>query len=129
MGHPRRLEQGGGGLKDRRSEPRARSAELIAALNEQVERARDGAEKCLDEWPAEEPLLATGVMLGFTLDRRGLDEVWIEGRSEVPSGPLACISNAVYPIDWSGLTDEPLTVTTWIKYQAPDSGASDGDQP
>ena len=53
--------------------------------------------------------------------------MWIKDRSQVPSGPLACIANAVYPIDWGGLTEAPLEVTVRVRYEPGDAGAASAD--
>jgi hypothetical protein len=50
---------------------------------------------------------------------------WIVDRDEAPSGPLACLSNAVYPIDWSGLTTQKMRLTVKIRYAPADAGPQD----
>jgi hypothetical protein len=114
--HPRRLATSDGGLKDRRPAGHRSSPRLRAELDQRLEQANKAVEACLDEWPKEDPSLRAGVMLVFTLDERGLDEVWIEDATTVPSAPLECISNSLYPIDWSGLTVDPLTVSWRLRY-------------
>jgi hypothetical protein len=121
--HPPRLEVGSGELRDRRERPGGNPKLLAAELRARIKRADEEAQKCIDAWGQHEPALEKGVMLAFTLDARGLDEVWIEDHPEVPSGALACLSNALYPIDWGGLTSEPIKVTTKHRY-ARDAGAA-----
>jgi hypothetical protein len=121
--HPRRLDRGGDGPTDKRpGAPRADAAALKKALFQRLDQAMEAAQTCLDAWAEQDDSLDSGVVLAFGLDARGLQQVWIKDREGVPAGPLACIANSVYPIDWSGLTTEPVEVTVPIKYEARDSG-------
>ena len=123
--HPRQLDRGGDGPIDKRPpEQRGRgsSDRLRQELRQRLDTALDGAQACLESWAEQDDSLASGVMLAFTLDARGLQDVWIMDREGVPGGPLACIANSVYPIDWSGLAEAPMKVTVPVKYQARDSG-------
>jgi hypothetical protein len=119
--HPPRLERGSGNLTDKRSNPTGNPKLLRAQLQERIKLADENAQKCLEDWGERDPALEKGVMLAFTLDAQGLQEVWIEDHPEVPQGALACLSNALYPLDWSGLTTEPLQVTRKLRY-ARDAG-------
>lgn len=121
--HPRRLDRGGDGPKDKRPGPRRPDSDALKkALFQRLDQALDAAQTCLDAWSEQDDSLDAGVMLAFGLDDRGLQQVWIMDREGVPAGPLACIANSVYPIDWSGVTNEPLEVTVPIKYQPRDAG-------
>jgi hypothetical protein len=121
-GHPRRLAQPGDGLEDKRRGPRLGSDEMKEALESRLADAHKAAERCMDQWTEAEDALVSGVMLGFTVDAAGLDDVWLDGKSTIPPGPLACIAGSVYPIDWSGITSESITVTVKLRYEADDSG-------
>jgi hypothetical protein len=121
--HPRRLDRGGNGPRDRRPGPRRPDSDALKkALFQRLDRALEGAQACLDAWSQQDDSLDSGVMLAFSLDDRGLQQVWIVDREGVPAGPLACIANSVYPIDWGGLTTEPLEVTVPVKYEPRDAG-------
>jgi hypothetical protein len=121
--HPRRLDRGGDGPRDRRPGPRRPDAEALKkALFQRIDQALEGAQSCLDAWSEQDDSLDSGVMLAFGLDDRGLQQVWIVDREGVPAGSLACIANSVYPIDWGGLTTEPIEVTVPIKYEPRDAG-------
>jgi hypothetical protein len=118
---PPRLETGSGNLTDKRPNPTGDPKLLRAQLQQRIKLADENAQKCLEDWGERDPALEKGVMLAFTLDAQGLQEVWIEDRPEVPAGALACLSNALYPLDWSGLTTEPIQVTRKLRY-ARDAG-------
>jgi len=124
--HPRRLEHGASKLTDRRPGKPADGDRLGRELSKRIATAEEGAERCLDRWAELDDSLQSGVVLAFTLDAQGLQEVWIQDRSDVPSGPLKCIADAVYPVDWGGLTDAPVKVTIKIRYESGDAAATDG---
>jgi hypothetical protein len=113
---PPRLQTGSGDLTDKRPHPTGDPKLLMAKLKERIKVADENAQRCLEAWAERDPALEKGVMLAFTIDAQGLQEVWIEDHPEVPSGALACLSNAVYPLDWGGLTTEPLMVTRKLRY-------------
>jgi hypothetical protein len=84
-------------------------------------------ERCLSRFAEEDPALAAGVMLAFTLDADGLQEVWIVDHEDVSDGPLTCLSHAVYEIDWSGLTRDPVQATRRMRARRDgDAGTSSG---
>ena len=85
------------------------------------------AQRCLDAWPSTDPSLKQGVMLGIEMDARGLQQVWVGDRLSIPGGQLACLSNAVYQLDWSGLTEKPMEFTDRIR--ATDGAAGPGPGP
>ena len=112
--HPRALAPGGGGFVDRRED--AGSDNLMSEIPKRMAEVRAAASHCLDDWAEEDPSLAAGVMLDIRLDEQGLKEVSIMDREEAPSGALACLTNAVYPVDWGGITTKPLRVTVKVGY-------------
>jgi hypothetical protein len=121
--HPRRLDRAGDGPTDKRPGPRRPNSEALKkALFQRIDQALEGAQTCLDAWSEQDESLDSGVMLAFGLDDRGLQQVWIMDRQGVPAGPLACIANSVYPLDWGGLTTEPIEVTVPVKYEPRDAG-------
>jgi hypothetical protein len=95
----------------------------MAELHKRMGEVRASASRCLDGWAQEDPSLAQGIVLAISMDGQGLKDVWIKDRAEAPSGPLACLSNAVYPIDWGGLTKEDLLLTVKVGYAPPDAAA------
>ncbi len=122
---PVRLVRGGGGgpMSDKRDSPGPDATALRAQIMRRLDEAREVTEQCLQRWTAVDPSLEAGVMLAFSLDADGLDEVWLEDRAEVPEGPLHCLSEGIYRIDWAGLTKHPLKVTDKISYRPADAGA------
>jgi hypothetical protein len=118
--HPRALAPGSGNFVERRED--AGAGDLSTEIPKRMAEVRAAASRCLDDWPEEDPSLAAGIMLVIRLDEQGLKEVSIQDRAEAPSGALACLSNAVYPIDWGGLTKAPLMVTVKVGYSR-DAGA------
>jgi hypothetical protein len=123
--HPRTLLPGRDGLVDKRPDGGADWPMLKAELEKRMTEVRTSTAHCLDGWAKEDPSLAAGVMLALSVDEQGLDQVWIMDRDEAPSGPLACLSNAVYPIDWSGLTKQKMRLTVKIRYAPADAGPPD----
>ncbi|HTA19706.1 MAG TPA: hypothetical protein VK989_10465 [Polyangia bacterium] len=123
--HPRTLMPGANGLVDRRPDGGADWPLLKSELEKRMTEVRTSTAHCLDGWAQEDPSLAAGVMLALSVDEQGLDQVWIMDRDEAPSGPLACLSNAVYPIDWSGLTKQKMRLTVKIRYAPADAGPPD----
>jgi hypothetical protein len=121
---PAKLHPGSGAMADKRTNPGPGAAELKAQIMKRLDQAREAAERCMERWAVVDPSLEKGVMLAFSLDADGLQEVWIEDRADIPSGPLQCLSEGVYQMDWSGLTQEPLKVSDKIRYEAVrDAGA------
>jgi hypothetical protein len=100
-------------LTDRRENaPTGEAAEKAKAeIMRRLGLADAAANECLKSWATFDPTLDQGVRVRFTLDARGLDELYLEDRAEVPAGPLACLSEAIYQQDWSGLTESPLQIT------------------
>ena len=123
--HPRTLMPGNNGLVDKRPDGGADWPLLKTELEKRMTEVRTSTAHCLDGWAKEDPSLAAGVMLALSVDEQGLDSVWIMDRDEAPSGPLACLSNAVYPIDWSGLTKQKMRLTVKIRYAPADAGPPD----
>jgi hypothetical protein len=120
--HPRALMPKGDGLVDRRGDAGADWPNLKEELEKRIDEVRASTTHCLDGWEKEDPSLAAGVVLALSVDEQGLADVWINDRAEAPSGALACLSNAVYPIDWGGLTKEKMRLTVKIRYAPVDAG-------
>jgi hypothetical protein len=123
--HPRTLLPGGDGLVDKRPDGGADWPMLKSELEQRMTEVRTSTAHCLDGWAKEDPSLAAGVMLALSVDEQGLEDVWIMDRDEAPSGPLACLSNAVYPIDWGGLTKQKMRLTVRVRYAPADGGPQD----
>jgi hypothetical protein len=115
------LERSRGHLFDRRADPGPDSDALRVRLRERLEAVDDAVEVCLARHAGEDPSLAAGVMLVFTLDAGGLQEVWIEDHPDVAAGPLACLSEAVHGVDWNNLTREPIQISRRMRTR-PDGG-------
>jgi hypothetical protein len=120
--HPRALRPGGGDLVDRRPDGGADWPSLKTELEKRMTEVRESASRCLDGWAQEDPSLDEGIVLAISVDEQGLRDVWINDRAEAPRGALACLSNAVYPIDWSGLTKQPMRLTVRVGYAPRDAG-------
>jgi hypothetical protein len=117
----RALERSPGHLFDRRADPGPDSDALRLRLRERLRTVDDAVEACLARHSGEDPSLAAGVMLVFTLDAGGLQEVWIEDHPDVGAGPLACLSEAVHGVDWNNLTREPIQISRRMRTR-PDAG-------
>jgi hypothetical protein len=105
-------------LTDRRADPGPGSEAMKAEIMRRLQLADQAANLCLQSWAGIDPTLEEGVRVRFTLEADGLDELFLEDRADVPAGPLACLSEAIYQQDWSGLTDQPLQVTRTLKAEA-----------
>jgi hypothetical protein len=97
--------------------------EMQAAARQRMDALHEKANHCLAGFSAADPVLQKGVMLGIELDGAGLQRVWIDDLVDIPSGPLRCLSDAVYQIDWSGISDKPLMLTVPERYEPDDAGA------
>jgi hypothetical protein len=119
---PPRLEpMGPAGLRNRFDHEPPNFKEIQRRVHEKLAAMNERAEKCLENFSADDPSLKPGVRLGISLDPGGLQSVWIEDRVDVPEGPLTCFANAVYQLDWSGIIDRPAQITQRIRYQSPDA--------
>jgi RNA polymerase sigma-70 factor (ECF subfamily) len=85
--------------------------EVQARVRDKLDTVHAKAARCLAGWFAPDPALQKGVMLGIELDAVGLQRVWIDDLVDIPTGPLTCLSNAVYELDWGGIVAKPVTVT------------------
>jgi RNA polymerase sigma factor (sigma-70 family) len=119
---PPRLEpMGSAGVRNRFDHEPPNFKDIQRRVHEKLAAMNERAEKCLENFSADDPSLKPGVMLGISLDPAGLQSVWIEDRVDVPEGPLTCFANAVYELDWSGIIDRPAQLTQRIHYQSPDA--------
>ncbi|MCA9693841.1 MAG: hypothetical protein KC636_29915 [Myxococcales bacterium] len=109
-----------GPLKDRREDPKGDPEELQRHLQAGLELVRDDIEECLAAWSELDPALTGEVMIGFDVSPEGLTNAWIEEHSDVPAGPLSCFGSAVYEVDWSGITEEPVMITSSFEYRVHD---------
>lgn len=66
---------------------------------------------CIEDWAEVAPDIDGHVDVAFQLGPEGLEEAWIVDQVDVPGGPLTCFSSAIWEVDWSGVTTEPLEVT------------------
>jgi hypothetical protein len=122
-----RLAKGGGLPANRLGKTPARMQELQLRVRDLLGQMEQRAEACLASWATEDESLKQGLMLAIDIDEMGLQDVWFVDRTEVPSGPLACISNAVYALDWSGLAglaEQSVMLTTKIRYESADAGGA-----
>jgi hypothetical protein len=110
-GPPAQLRPATRPLTDRRPDPGPGSEAMKAEIMRRLQLADDASNLCLQSWAGIDPTLEKGVRMRFTLDADGLDQVFLEDRADVPAGPLACLSEAIYQQDWSGLTEAPLQIT------------------
>jgi hypothetical protein len=97
-------------------------ASLKRALQERMREAADRIKACVRRWATLDPALGEGVHLTIQLDERGLQDVWLEDRSDVPSGSLGWLSEAVYQTDWSGITTSPVRTMFTVRVQSKDGG-------
>jgi RNA polymerase sigma factor (sigma-70 family) len=92
------------------------------ALRTRMRETADRVKICMQRWATVDEGLRQGVRLSVLVDERGLDDVWLEGRSDVPQGSLSCVSEAVYQTDWSGITSAPLKTSFVVRYERTDGG-------
>ena len=111
-----RLDRSGEGPRNRLENPPPNVKEIQARLHAKLDELADRAEPCLAGWTAPDPALQKGVMLGIDLDPQGLQSVWVGDLVEIPTGPLRCLSDAVYTLDWGGIVDRPSTLTVPQRY-------------
>jgi hypothetical protein len=128
-GPPAQLAPATRPLTDRRPDPGAGGEAMKSEIMRRLQVADEAANLCLKSWAGIDPTLETGVRIRFTLDARGLDEVFLEDRADVPAGPLACLSEAIYQQDWSGLTETALQITRTLKAEPPAGSAPAGPSP
>jgi RNA polymerase sigma factor (sigma-70 family) len=98
----------------------------VARVEDNLDLMRERANQCLAGWQRLDPALAKGIMLGVEFDADGLEDVFVDGESTIPDGPLRCLSNAVYELDWAGLTSPAMQhalVTLPLSYESADAGS------
>jgi RNA polymerase sigma factor (sigma-70 family) len=98
----------------------------VARVEDNLDLMHDRANQCLAGWQRLDPALAKGIMLGVEFDADGLEDVFVDGESTIPDGPLRCLSNAVYELDWAGLTSPSMRralVTLPLSYESTDAGS------
>lgn len=103
---------------DRRRPDQQDGGGLQASIKQMMDYASEDIERCISDWAAVDPNLAGEVVIGFQFDKDGLTSAWVTDHSDVPAGPRSCFAAAVYDIDWSGLTDEPVEVTWPFSFSA-----------
>lgn len=99
------------GPVDRRENPPADAEQVRAAILSRMDAVRDDLSDCVGSWMALDPTLSGQVNVGFQIDATGLTDAWVADHTDVPMGPLSCFSSAVYGVDWTGVTLQPLEVT------------------
>jgi len=119
---PRRLDRSGDGPRSRLEQPPPNFKAIQAQLRSKLDELQEQADGCLAGWTAPDPALEKGVMLRIGLDPTGLQAVSIDDLVDVPSGPLRCLGDAVYAIDWGGIVPQPMELTVPQRYAAPDAG-------
>jgi RNA polymerase sigma factor (sigma-70 family) len=96
----------------------------VARTEDKLDQMRERANHCLAGWQRLDPALSEGIMLEVMFDADGLEDVWVDGQPTIPDGPLRCLSNAVYEIDWSGLVKNKGRITMPLRYETPDAGTA-----
>jgi RNA polymerase sigma-70 factor (ECF subfamily) len=119
---PRRLDRSGNGPRNRLEHPPPNFREIQARVRGKLDEFQERAENCLAGWTAPDPALDKGVMLRIELDPAGLQAVSIDDLVDVPTGPLRCLGDAVYAIDWGGIVPQPMMLTVPQRYARPDGG-------
>jgi hypothetical protein len=114
---PAKLEaRGSGELANKLEKTPPDFKEMQAKVKERMSALNAKADRCLAGWSAPDPALKEGVMLAIELDKAGLQAVSIKDMVDIPDGPLRCLSNAAYELDWSGITEDPVMLTVPQKY-------------
>lgn len=78
--------------------------------------ASEGIERCVIELATVRPESVGEVEIGFQFDADGLSEAWVDEASDLPQSTRDCLAGAVYAVDWSALTDDPVQVTWRFDY-------------
>ena len=93
------------------AEARSDESATRIAIGSQMGEVRDAISPCVARWTADDPTIAGSLTLSFSIDADGLVDVWIMDHSEVPDPLLQCFSDAIYGVDWSAITRDPVDVT------------------
>ncbi len=96
---------------DRRQNPGPRAKQELEAIRYGMETLDDDIAACLEQWGGYDAADGGEVMIGFDIDRNGLQKSWVQSNVEVPFGPRTCFANAVYGIDWSNIVEQPGEIT------------------
>lgn len=99
------------GPVDRREGAHGSGQEVVSDIQERMASVKDDISECLGAWMEQDPDLEGKVLLTFQIGPEGLQDAWVKDYEDVPFGPLSCFSSAVYAVDWTGVTDEPLEIT------------------
>jgi hypothetical protein len=112
-----------GPIKDRRGLPPSEATEALRAeVEARLDMVHEDVEACLRDWSAFDPSIEGEVAIAFGIDAQGLTQVWIQDHADVPPGPLSCFASAVYGVDWSAITEQPIEITHRFEYR-PESDA------
>jgi hypothetical protein len=96
---------------DRRANPGPDAKREMEAIRYGFDTLDDDIATCLKQWNQDIQQDAGQVMIGFSIDAKGLQRSWVETDADVPFGPRTCIANAVYGIDWSHIVEQPVELT------------------
>lgn len=64
---------------------------------------------CLQSWWMLDPALRS-IELHLVIEPGELKEAWLADHERVPAGPLDCLAEQVYALDWGSVPDAPLEV-------------------
>lgn len=80
----------------------AGSEELRGAIQDAVAGVVSDVTQCISEWATspEGSQLDGRVLMSFTLDEHGMDEIYVMDVEQVPEAPLTCFSETLYDADW-----------------------------
>ena len=114
---PPRLEtRGSGEMKNKLGYEPPNFKETQAKVKTLLRTLEARANGCLAGYSAPDPALKQGVMLAIEIDQAGLQAVSIKDMVDIPDGPVRCLSDAAYELDWSGITEKPVMLTVPHKY-------------
>jgi len=99
------------GPVDKRGNPGPRAAAEMEMVSYAFETLDDDIDECLAEWRKTSSDAPPEVMLGFEIDKDGLQRSWVDADGGVPFGVRTCFANAVYGLDWSHIVDQPAMLT------------------
>jgi RNA polymerase sigma-70 factor (ECF subfamily) len=92
------------------------------AMQDLIREVAERVKECSKRFPTLDPAYEKGVELTVGVEPTGLQDVWLEGRSDLPTGSLRCLSDAVYQTDWGGITEVPFVTRFTIRLQRTDGG-------
>ena len=101
----------GKGPIDRRENPKGDADQLREDIMGGMELVQDDVADCIQSWIDAGEKVDGKVNIGFQIDQDGLQDAWVTDVEAIPDGPKSCFASAIYGVDWSGISEEPIEIT------------------